>query len=248
MGLVQFLMWTSNIVFWAIGGTMLGVGIWMAVDDSSKNMATVASSAGMNEDLYWAGVYLMISIGAVVVLVGFFGCFGSMNPTERKGMLKMYFIFVKLILLVELISLILVGVFWDSFNQDIQQNMYRDIHNQYNKDDALTEAWDGIQAKWECCGAQNYTDYKNATGFNETVPVPDSCCRWEDDKQNLETCFLEARGNLTTKSQVFDKNCYNAMSDFIDENATIFITITCVFIGLQIFGSFCACLLMRKGN
>ena len=57
-----------------MGGTMLGVGIWMAVDpEAEENFA----DANLNEDLYWSSVYIMITVGSLLLIASILGFIGA---------------------------------------------------------------------------------------------------------------------------------------------------------------------------
>lgn len=63
-----------------MGATMLGVGIWMAVDDVDAREAMAV--AGVNEDLYWTSVYFMIATGVFVFVVSFLGIWGAISGAK----------------------------------------------------------------------------------------------------------------------------------------------------------------------
>ena len=53
---------------------MLGVGIWMAVDpEAEENFA----EANLNEDLYWSSVYIMITVGSLLLIASILGFIGA---------------------------------------------------------------------------------------------------------------------------------------------------------------------------
>ncbi len=59
------------------GGAILGIGIWVAVDDEAFDTLGITNPDGMNDPL-WAGmVYTSIAVGALIFLVGTFGWAGA---------------------------------------------------------------------------------------------------------------------------------------------------------------------------
>jgi len=263
LGLIKFLMVTTNIVFWLIGGTLLGLGIWMAVDDNAFQALAIANSAGMNDDMWAAAVYTMIGVGALVFLLGFLGCVGAMKASGpgRNCLLRLYFVLVKLIIIAEIVCVVLIAIFWTSINDEIRDGMQNDVREKYvneTSDDGITTAWNKIQVSWKCCGGVNYRDYIGSK-YRDNYPhsVPWTCCVMEkgskgdsiDDVVNVVICRLE--GNLPLTGNPFtnlhSKGCYDGLRDFIDENSIIFIAVLCTFIGLEILGLVFSCMLIKCG-
>lgn len=84
-----------DVVNQAIGATMLGVGIWLAVDPDADEILNVVSSAGMDDDVWAATVYTTIAVGAFLFLVGFLGCCGVWGD-GKKPLLKIVRTFIVL--------------------------------------------------------------------------------------------------------------------------------------------------------
>lgn len=259
MGLLSFLMFAVNICFWVMGGAMLGVGIWLAVDPNAGEILGIAGANGMDDSLYWASVYMMIGIGAGVFLVGFLGCVGALRAGKKHNIfLRLYFIIVKLIIITEFICIILIAVFWGSLNDTVRDEMYNDVHTSYvneTSSDFYSNSWNRMQVEWKCCGSSNYSDYRNSlysNSNNETVPS--TCCvmnEGTDIVKNLTACRIEAGWDYSESIsyQYLNANgCFYALTSFVDENAAIIIGVTCGFIGLQLLGSIMACILMKKSN
>ena len=65
----------------------------------------------------------------------------------------------------------------DELNAVIQNNMVEGMDN-YGKNayGGVTNTWDFVQAELDCCGVDNYTDWKGVEGWGIGI-VPDSCCK-----------------------------------------------------------------------
>jgi len=265
MGLLSILMFLINITFWVMGGAMLGVGIWLAVDPNAADILGLAGAAGMDDGLYWGAVYMMIGIGAGVFLVGFLGCVGALRAGKGGNLfLKLYFLLVKLIIITEIICIILIAVFWSSLNDSVRQSMYDDLVTEYKSEDGTdfySESWNRMQVEWKCCGSFNHADYKNSSWYTQNLNrvIPRTCCKMnpgttgekDSDVANLPACRLEAISNspdVSTYTNLHPTGCYDALFSFLDENSAIIIGVTCGFIGLQLLGSILSCILMKKGN
>jgi len=245
-----------NVIFWAIGGTMLGIGIWLAVD---PNALAGYDVPGMNDALYATAVYMTIGIGAGVFLVGFLGCFGGMRADSSRNIsLKLYFVLVKIIILAEITTIILMAIFWGSINDNVKATMFEDVHTKYISEtapDSYSKSWNKMQLEWKCCGSNNHRDYidSNYTRTTENI-VPWTCCVMsipggdkENDVADIDDCRREAGLILPPPvyRNLYSKGCYYALRDWIDRNAGIIIGVTCGFIGLQIVGLVMACCMMK---
>lgn len=241
---------------------MLGVGIWLAVDDSAGDFLGIIPE--VDDGLYWGAVYLMIAVGAMVFLVGFLGCVGALRAGKGNNLfLRLYFIIVKLIIITEIVCVILIAVFWTSINDGIQESMYKDVTKEYYNETAgnpYSKSWNKMQVQWKCCGSYNYTDYASSL-FKTTTgrDVPWTCCIMEDgtngesetDVKNRADCNSEARRSYDQAYNYVGLNpggCFDAFQKYVDDNAAIIIGITCGFIGLQLLGSIMSCILMKKGR
>lgn len=86
-GLARVPTWKLTLPFSSqlSGGTLLGVGIWVKVDGESflKIFGTLSSSILQVVNV----AYLLIVIGAILLVVGFLGCYGAQK--ESKCLLMM---------------------------------------------------------------------------------------------------------------------------------------------------------------
>lgn len=255
--LAKFLLFAINIAIWVCGAVIMGVGIALAVDEEAWSWFESIGGAGMDDGVFSAAVYIMISIGVLLFIVGFLGCCGTCKG--NTCMLQTYIIIVSIILALELVGAILAIVFKDSLGEDIKENMRDDIQNDYdgiNKtDDGLTLSWNSMQMSLECCGSYNHTDYVGSSWEQAQTdpkdPVPITCCKgttsnsagyYSISAQNKETCMTEAALQVPpSPTQLFNQGCYDGLTGWIKEKSDIIIG---VLIGLgcvQLFGLITAC-------
>ncbi|XP_072551267.1 CD9 molecule a isoform X2 [Salminus brasiliensis] len=147
---VKYLMFIFNLLFWLAGTGVLAVGLWLRFDPKTRHLFEGESSPYV----FYTGVYILIAAGALMMVVGFFGCCGAIQ--ESPCMLGLFFFFLLLIFAVEIAA----GI-WGFSNQskvvdDITQ-FYRQTYNNYkdNKQDALKETLRLIQHRLNCCGPSN---------------------------------------------------------------------------------------------
>ncbi|XP_041430343.1 tetraspanin-6 isoform X2 [Xenopus laevis] len=130
-----------TFIFWITGVILLTVGVW------GKVGLDVYFSL-LNENATNVP-YVLIGTGAVIILLGTFGCFATCRAST--WMLKL----IK-----------------NSFEQG-----YFEALQQYNSTgDPRSQAVDTIQRTLQCCGVKSYTDWAQ-TQYFKTHGIPQSCCR-----------------------------------------------------------------------
>lgn len=252
MGTMNYIMYGISFGFCLIGGTMLGVGIWMAVDSDAKEAFAVA---GVNEDLFWTSVYFMIIIGSLVFLVSFLGFFAATKA--NKGALFAFIGVVTFILILELILIIITGIFWDSLDAGTQEQMQDDVQTKYINEyanDTVSVNWNNMQIDWKCCGSRDYKDYVGSYyQLHEMQPVPWTCCvmfeggRTLDQVVSVTTCREHALESelLQRSDYLHTRGCYSRLNDFLSQNSIIMIALTVVFVAVEVGGIVVAVLLLR---
>lgn len=185
------------------------LGILEKVDDAPSQLSHL-SSVG----------YVLIGIGAFLLVIGFLGCCGAIK--ESKCMLLTFFIIVLIIFLVEVAGAIVLFVFQDVAHDlltDVKDSISKTLEKDYGKDEALTDIWNVTMIDLKCCGINNYTDFTGSP-FNENDLYPDPCCR------NITGPCTEIQANQTQVEGCFDK-----VVQVIEENSVI---IGAVAIGISV--------------
>lgn len=197
---IRIVLFVLNFIFWAAGGGILGVGIYVKVslDDLSKLNVS-------HDTLYMASIFL-ISLGCIVFVVGLLGCCGSL--TQTKWMLLTYFALVTVIFVGEIALAIAVYVEKDTVSQSIK-DQFADCMDKYDAQDEgiCADTVDSIQSVLHCCGEDSPTEWQNATRFStkyQTSP-PASCC-----KEKATSC---------TYGEAFQEGCYTTISTIVNKNA-----------------------------
>ncbi|XP_077049871.1 CD9 molecule a isoform X2 [Siphateles boraxobius] len=161
---IKYTMFIFNLVFWLAGTGVLAIGLWLRFDAKTKSLFEGENSPYV----FYTGVYILIAAGALMMVVGFFGCCGAIQ--ESPCMLGLFFFFLLVIFAVEVAA----GV-WGFSNQtkvteDIT-NFYKETYKNYkdSKEDTLKDTLSLIQHGLNCCGTGGeIPDY-----FKETCPKKD---------------------------------------------------------------------------
>merc|ERR1712066_576201 len=155
----------------------------------------------------------LVIVGCIIFFVAFFGCCGAIK--ENHCMTLTFAILLGIIFLMEVGAGIAAYKLKHQVNHIINTNMEKGMQN-YNlpESDGVTHTWDIIQRELDCCGTQEYLDWKNAS-FSANSDVPDSCCL-----STIEGC---GKGVLTltleeAKMKIHTDGCFLGFSDMIQEN------------------------------
>uniref|UniRef100_A0A4W3H2N7 Tetraspanin 18 n=1 Tax=Callorhinchus milii TaxID=7868 RepID=A0A4W3H2N7_CALMI len=151
---------------------LLGGGIWAMVDRSGFKEIVAA------HDLLHTAAYIIITVGSVLFIVGFMGCFGAIR--ENRPILMIFFVLILMIFLMEFICGILAFIFRKHLNEKYFLDELKDLYQGDNHTEVFTTTWNSIMITFSCCGVTGMDDFKEAVKFNALFPgfvVPEACCR-----------------------------------------------------------------------
>ncbi|KAK8740219.1 hypothetical protein OTU49_003108 [Cherax quadricarinatus] len=187
----KYLLCFFNFIFFAAGGLVLALSIWLAVDNTSFLLLTRVSD---NESLQHFnqpsvmehGAYVLIVAGGLVFLIGFLGCCGA--AMESRALLTMYGLMIIIIFILEVTGGALAAVYKAEAKEELQNFLKHTLKRYYSTQDqanSVTVAWNALMAELKCCGVNNYTDFQQAIMWqanksSETL-VPRACCVLEGD-------------------------------------------------------------------
>ncbi|XP_063080218.1 tetraspanin-1-like [Engraulis encrasicolus] len=213
-GFLKVMMFVFNGIIFLAGAVILGVGIWVKVDSGSiLNLLDKIPNAPVELDQVSNVGYLLIAVGAVLLILGFLGCCGAVK--ESKCMLLLFFIIILLVFLAEVAGAIVILVFRPLAEQLIRKlgvEMVEDIQKQYGTNDDITGLWNTTMDTLKCCGFNNYTDFEGSPFHSEYNLFPSQCC-----KSTSSACDADN----TSTSPV--PGCYEKLVSLIDNNAVVII-------------------------
>ncbi|XP_061581638.1 tetraspanin-7 [Cololabis saira] len=217
-----------SLIFWLTGVILLAVGVWGKV--SLEAYLSLASDESTNAP------YVLIGTGSIIVIFGLFGCFATCRGSP--WMLKLYAMFLTLVFLAELVA----GISGFIFRHEIKAKMgiaFKEAVKHYNSTDSISHTVDSIQRNLQCCGAKNYTDWKDTNYFNENG-IPSSCCI---DPAN---CTPEILKDIDKAGkEVYQTGCFALVTDVMESNLGIIAGISFGIAFFQVIGIFLACCLSR---
>ncbi|XP_054640753.1 tetraspanin-2a [Dunckerocampus dactyliophorus] len=78
MKCVKYLLFVFNFIFWLSGLLVLAVGLWLRFDSETVELLTGDDAP----DTFFIAVYILLGTGGLMMLVGFFGCFGAVRESQ----------------------------------------------------------------------------------------------------------------------------------------------------------------------
>ncbi|XP_013874195.1 CD151 antigen [Austrofundulus limnaeus] len=233
---LKYLLFTFNFLFWLAGGVVIAVGVWTLVEKSDY-ISLLSSKT------YAASAYILVLAGVIVMVTGVLGCCATFK--EQKKLLRVYFVLLLCIFLLEILAGILACIYYQQLNEELKQNLKNTMVKKYREEkenEHITRAVDKLQQEFKCCGSHNSSDWAESSWirsvFSEGRVVPDSCC-----KTVLDLC---GRRNHPSNIYKVEGGCITKLENFILDHLKIIgavgIGIACV----QIFGMVFTCCLYRS--
>ncbi|XP_062453419.1 CD63 antigen [Rhea pennata] len=224
MKCVKFLVFIFNFIFWVCGVALIAIGIYAQV---ALNKALVITSASASST-----PIAIVVVGVIIFFISFFGCCGAWK--ESYCMVTTFAILLSLIFLVEIAAAIAGYVFKDKVRSVLEEGL-RDAMEKYGEDKALRETVDELQRDFDCCGANNYTDWADIAPFKGNDTVPRSCCR-----VNTTSCNVHP-----SPSTVYEKGCLQSIEAWMKKNILIVAAVALGIAFFEILGIIFACCLMK---
>ncbi|XP_046871472.1 tetraspanin-1-like isoform X2 [Hypomesus transpacificus] len=212
-GFLKVMMFVFNFCIFAAGATILGVGVWVKVDSGSLLGVLNDIKDAPSELAQLANVgYLLIAIGAVLVVMGFLGCCGAIR--ESRCMLLMFFIIVLIIFIAEVAGAVIILVFQPVFQKlldELSSKVIGSIREDYGKEEGLTALWNSTMTQLKCCGYRNYTDFDGSPFLSSTGNIyPETCCN---------STSLTCNEGTAAMSEI--DGCFEKLVDLIEHNAVV---------------------------
>ncbi|XP_021119685.1 EF-hand calcium-binding domain-containing protein 4A isoform X1 [Heterocephalus glaber] len=232
---LKYLLFTFNCCFWLAGLAVMAVGIW-TLALKSDYISLLASST------YLATAYILVVAGVVVMVTGVLGCCATFK--ERRNLLRLYFILLLIIFLLEIIAGVLAYVYYQQLNTELKENLKDTMTKRYHQPghEGVTSAVDKLQQEFHCCGSNNSQDWRDSewihSGQAGKRVVPDSCCKTvvpDCGRRDHASNIYKVEGGCITKLETF-------IQDHLRVIGAVGIGIACV----QVFGMIFTCCLYRS--
>ncbi|KAK5867266.1 hypothetical protein PBY51_011775 [Eleginops maclovinus] len=182
---IKYMLFFFNFIFWLAGGVILAVALWLRHDSQTSNLLILQFEGQQAPGTFYISVYILIAVGAVMMLVGFLGCYGAIQ--ESQCLLGTFFFFLIILFACEV-----AAAMWGFMNRDTISkeliNFYDsayikavDVSGSPSKDSAI-KVLEAFHSTLNCCGKGDDTAlFKQVIGTlcprktQEDVLKPQSC-------------------------------------------------------------------------
>ena len=206
-----------NVLCFIIGSVLLGIGAWMYVDPKSfikfigsfidsSTFENIVNDKNANKTLeaFLEGShiriisYALIPFGAILFVISFCGCYGALK--ESKFLLFAYS-FLMVILVISQVGVFVCIMEGKFLVAEVKGILKKSISDEYIESNPIEgiNIWDVINVKFQCCGVENYEDFKGKPRYI----IPLSCCKMSST--NLETNLAKLRTGSFTGDNEFDR-------------------------------------------
>lgn len=226
-GFLKGMMFLFNGIIFLAGAAILGVGIWVKVDSGSifTLLQKIENTPEELNQVLNVG-YLLIAIGALLLIIGFLGCCGAIK--ESRCMLLLFFIIVLLVFIAEVAGAVVILVFRplaDELFTKIGIAAVQNIKKDYGNNKDITGLWDTTMSTLKCCGFYNYSDFSGSPYYNtHSSQYPPVCCLSSSNPCN----------HTVAASDVVVSGCFQKIKDMIDENAVVIVGVALGIAALEI--------------
>ncbi|XP_077995146.1 CD151 antigen-like [Glandiceps talaboti] len=237
MGLIRLLFFIFTFIVWLCGLAIIGVCIWMAIDQHYFQDL-------LGAETFELLMYTLLCCGAVICLVGFFGCCGALR--ESKCLLGTYFSCVLIIIILQCVIFILAIIYHETLVWYMDDYLQRSIDYYYGYYHAHTRGWDELQRDYQCCGSRLYKDWQTSRWYlsdqTQHQAVPRACCIKDSD---YPAC---TRGTIKANNpdMLWPEGCLTSMVGWVQYNLEVIAGLALAIAVIELFSIIFACCLYQS--
>uniref|UniRef100_A0A3Q4BPU5 Tetraspanin n=1 Tax=Mola mola TaxID=94237 RepID=A0A3Q4BPU5_MOLML len=220
MTATKYFLFLLNLIFFLCGAVIMGFGLWLLLD----NQSFIAVLSEYNSTAVKIACYILITVGAFSMLMGFLGCLGAIY--EIRCLLGLYFTCLLLILIAQIAAGALIYFQKDVLNGEMSKIITKMLDNYPGKNSTTEQAWDFIQRNMNCCGWSGHLDWNgNMVIVNSSqLLFPCSCQNISVATGNSsDSGFCEAQ---TPDWPVYDVGCAASVENWLLTNIGVVLGIS----------------------
>lgn len=238
VALTKSILTVFNFIFWISGIALLALGVYAKIE--------LYVYMELSAVYYKEAPYILIGVGAFIVLVGSFGCCCTFKG--HSMLLYVYAFVLVLVFVVELSAGIAGFVYKNQLQDGFSRGLVSALEN-YNTNPEKTKAVDGLQKTLHCCGKTKYQDWFDtpweSAQVNQTRVVPKSCCRvLEKDCKHFNLPVEKTNSTL----DIYTEGCYDTVTIFMKKNMAVIGGVALGISFFQLLGAGLACCLAKNIN
>ncbi|XP_030076832.1 tetraspanin-2 [Microcaecilia unicolor] len=185
MKCIKYLLFTFNLIFWLAGCAVMAVGLWLRFGGEIPELLADGEEV---PSFFYTGLYVLIGAGALMMLVGFFGCCGAAR--ESQCLLGSFFTCLLVIFAAEVTAGVFVFIGKNMAVEEVQ-NIYIKYYDAYvNGEEKENKTLLSFHKVLNCCGKDSN---ENAARMEALCPPP------ETEHRN---CIEEIQKLINSKLQI----------------------------------------------
>ncbi|KAM8976788.1 tetraspanin-2 [Pelodytes ibericus] len=176
---VKYLLLTFNLIFLLVGSAVIAVGLWLRFSGQIKEIVLAEDAEFLK--FFFMGLYVLIGAGALMMIIGFFGCCGAAR--ESQCLLGAFFACLLVIFAAEVTA----GVFtFLGKKQTIEglKGAYSKAYNEYPNKSEGNETLAAFHSAVKCCGNENPESAKHVGSL-----CPDDLKEHKNCLEEIEKVF-----------------------------------------------------------
>ncbi|XP_071749002.1 uncharacterized protein [Lepeophtheirus salmonis] len=218
----KYVVFLAHFVFFCLGIALISIGAYLG-----NRMESYFDFEGNS---YFAGSFVIIGIGIVILIISFFGCCGMCM--ENACLMRTLGFLLFLLILTEIGVVVSYLFYKDTFQDVIVENMIGDM-DKYNKPDfeQVTKEWNHLQIDFACCGTNDYKEWFNSS----YARIPDSCCKTVSDQCAKDITIDSDPSAINTEG------CIKEFNRIISDNQSSVIGVGVGLLLFELLGIIIAC-------
>ncbi|XP_069628086.1 tetraspanin-18-like isoform X2 [Haliaeetus albicilla] len=231
---MKYLMFIFNVLVFAGGTCLAGVGVWVAVDPAGFQDIVAA------KPVLSVGAYLLLAVGIALSLLGFLGCCGALR--RSRLLLLVFFILVSLVFITQLVAGVLFLVHWKQIQPELFLSELRSNYRGDEGPEVFSTAWNTLMVTFSCCGVLGPEDFGNGSLFQELhpgTPWPQACCARDGLLQAGELLGWE-QCRERSPGYIHEQGCFSTFGRTLQKYISVPGTCSLAVLGIEIFAMFFA--------
>jgi len=173
---MKSLLFTTNFLLFVIGAAIFGLSLWITLDKNlAQNIRDLVDRGTIkipeeiidNIAQYQASLWVLVAVGAILMIVGFLGCCGA--GCESILLLTLFFVIVFILAIVQSFALFYLR----SGRDELDKGLYKVLEKVgENTDTEVMKQFAPIQDAFKCCGPTSDTKMK-FVNFCKDKTLPD---------------------------------------------------------------------------
>ncbi|XP_066509748.1 CD81 antigen-like [Hoplias malabaricus] len=152
---IKYMLFFFNFIFWLAGCVILGVSLWLRHDQKTSSLLDLKYDGTEAPSTFYISVYILIAVGAVMMFVGFLGCYGAIQ--ESQCLLGTFFACLVILFACEVAAGIWGFIHKDKISKELI-NFYDNVYDRglietaTDKKQAAATVLKAFHESLQCCG------------------------------------------------------------------------------------------------